>query len=130
MKALHRGWYLGDATFADKLRALVKPESILGAGRDTVARSHAAAEAERLVVRALECLEMPIAVDSLSELRKGDERKVMVAVLLRKRTSVGNRWLAERLAMGHTGGVSRLLGTFRKSKERLKNLARLEEMLQ
>jgi|GEM_PF-2291376 len=55
--------------------------------------------------------------DTLSELVKGgydelkdDDRKVPLAALLRRRTSVGVNWIAERLAMGYPGSVSRLIG--------------------
>jgi hypothetical protein len=54
---------------------------------------------------------------------------VLVAVLLRKHTSVGNRWLADRLAMGHTAGISRLLGTFQLDGSNQKALENLEKML-
>lgn len=85
--------------------------------------------AEHLAGRALKALELPSDGKALANLRKGDPRKVLVAVLLRKRTSVGNRWLAERLAMGHTAGVSRLVNGFQKAKRSGKHLAQLEQML-
>ena len=66
---------------------------------------------------------------SLEKLLKGDSRKVLVAVLVRKNTSVGNRWLAERLAMGHTAGVSRHVSGFMKVRENQKKLEELETML-
>jgi hypothetical protein len=46
---------------------------------------------------------------NLAKSRKGDPRKVIVAAVVPERTSVINCWLAERLAMGHTGAVSRLI---------------------
>ena len=130
MKALRRGWYLGERTFADKLRALVEPGMLAEAGRDRVAMGHDEAEAESLVLRASELLELSADPADLSALRKGDERKVVIAVLLRKRTSVGNRWIADRLVMGHTGALSRLLGGFRKSQKKMKSFEELEKMLQ
>ena len=42
----------------------------------------------------------------LPKLRKNDPRKQAVAWLLRKRTTARNRWLSERLAMGHETRVS------------------------
>ena len=72
---------------------------------------------------------LPLESAKLAELRKGDPRKVLVAALLRKCTSVGNRWLAQRLAMGHTAGVSRLLVVFQRDTSNLKALAKLEKML-
>jgi REP element-mobilizing transposase RayT len=130
MKELRRGWYLGEPTFADKLHALVegKPERKTE-GRDRTAKGHDESDAEDLASRALGGLGMPLETAALAELRKGDPRKVLVAVLVRKNTSVSNRWLGDRLAMGHTAGVSRLLGEFRKEKESLKMLAEMEKML-
>jgi hypothetical protein len=40
--------------------------------------------------------------------------KILVAGLFRKHSSAGNRWLARRLAMGHTSSVIRLEGAFSK----------------
>jgi hypothetical protein len=39
-------------------------------------------------------------------MRKNDPRKQAVAWLLRKHTTVRNRWLSDRLAMGHQTRVS------------------------
>lgn len=65
-----------------------------------------------------------------SELCEGDPTKVLDAVLLRERTSVGNRWLAEPLAMGHTGGLSRVIGKFSEVEENVKRLSEINKMLQ
>jgi len=127
MAALRRGWYLGGPTFADKLRALVSPEQVQGNGRDPVATSHH--EAENLVKRAFGLWDMRSGPASLEKLRKGDPRKVLVAALVRKNTSVGNRWLAERLAMGHTASVSRHVSGFLKVRKNQKKLEELEIML-
>jgi hypothetical protein len=69
-------------------------------------------------------------VDELSKLRKGDKGKVLVAALIRKRTSVGNRWLSERLAMGHISALSRLLGAFQQDTGNARRLKKLEKMSQ
>lgn len=130
MAALRRGWYLGEPTFADKLRALIAPEQAQGSGRDPVAKSHHEAEAENLVKRVFGLWGMQSDTARLEKLRKGDSRKILVAVFVRKNTSVGNRWLAKRLAMGHTAGVSRLVSGFLKDKENKKKLEDLETMLQ
>ena len=129
MKALKRGWYLGEPSFVDKLRALVDPGRRGKTGGDTTERAHSEVEAERLATEALEAVGMPTASDALAELKKGDEKKVLVAVLLRERTSVGNVWLVQRLKMGHPGALSRLIGEFRKDKKRMKELRNLEAML-
>lgn len=130
MKELRRGWYLGEPTFADKLRALIEPKTDRGTeGRDPAAKGHDESVAEDLARRALGLLGMPMETEALSGLLKGDPRKVLVAVIVRKHTSASNRWLADRLAMGHTAGVSRLLSKCRYDKESLRKLAELEEML-
>lgn len=130
MKELRRGWYLGEPTFADKLRVLVAPEEKKHSSRDPVWKSHDEVEAENLANQALVHMNLPRDREALSKLRKGDLRKVLVAVLLRERTSIGNRWLTERLAMGHTGGVSRLIGRFRSDKKMMKRLDEVDKMLQ
>jgi hypothetical protein len=94
-----------------------------------VARSHDEEGAEDLAGRALAAVGLPPDSGSLSELRRGDGGKIFVAALLRKHTSVGNRWLARRLAMGHMGSVSRLVGAFGKGKANLAKLNELEKML-
>ncbi len=53
--------------------------------------------------------------------RETDPRKVQLAILLRSRTSVGHAWIAEQLAMGHPGSVSRSASAGRTNKETLKN---------
>ena len=130
MKELRRGWYLGEPTFADKLRALVGgKEDRRIEGRDRAARGHDESAAEDLATRALQVAGLPPEKASLAELRKGDPRKVLVAAFIRKHTSMGNRWLAQRLAMGHTAGVSRLISTFRLEGSNVKALAQMEKML-
>ena len=99
------------------------------ASRDQAGRGHDESEAEDLLRRALELARLPPQAAELAKLRKGDPRKVLVAVLIRKHTSVGNRWLAGRLSMGHTAGLSRLLGTFQKDASSQIALAKLEKML-
>ena len=50
-------------------------------------------------------------------------------LLLRKHTSAGNRWLAQHLAMGHTGSVSRLVVAYGKKKANRGKLRELEKIL-
>ncbi len=129
-RELRRGWYLGEPTFADRLRALIgKDGGGKVVGRDGVGRAHDEAEAENLATQALAFLGLGRGPESLSKLRKGDWRKVLVAVLLRERTSVGNGWLAERLSMGHTAGMSKLIGKFKSDGIRMEELKEIEKRL-
>ncbi len=93
------------------------------------ARAHDEAEGEFLATMAFEILELPNDTESLAGLRKGDWRKVLVAVLLRQKTSVGNSWLSDRLAMGHSASVSRLVADFKRDKDKVMRLEKTEEML-
>jgi len=130
--ALRRGWYLGEESFKDKLLAMVarargadKPRK----AKTAVASAHGKGEAERLVRMLGRVLELPTERRELERLRKGDERKVLLAAVLRKRTAVGVNWIAERLAMGHPGSVSRMLGAMAREGGWKKRLGDLEKML-
>jgi hypothetical protein len=70
----------------------------------------------------LEILGLPSDTESLAGLQKGDWRKVLVAVLLRQRTAVGNSWLSDRLALSHTASVRRLVADFKKDKNKMERL--------
>ena len=62
-------------------------------------------------------------------LRKGERGKVLVAVLLREQTAMGNPWIAERLCMGHHGSVSRLVVAAGNDKAMNREKKKLEKML-
>ena len=53
----------------------------------------------------------------------------LIAGLIRKRTGVEIRWVAERLAMGHEGNVTRVIRRVNDHPVRRKNLTELEAML-
>jgi hypothetical protein len=63
-------------------------------------------------------------------LRKGDERKALLATVLRSRTTVGFDWIAKRLSMGHPGSVSRQVGKVKRNRKLKKRTLELEQMLQ
>jgi len=94
-----------------------------------VAKFHDEAAAEELVNRVLEAVGLPKDRRKLVNIRKGDERKVLVATIARKHTSVSNSWLAERLEMGHTGSVSRVIGVSTRNKQKLRKVNEIEKML-
>lgn len=51
---------------------------------------------------------LPESIVELRRMKRGDPRKALVARLLRERTTASNAWLAQRLALGHVGCVSRI----------------------
>ena len=132
MEAIRRGWYLGKESFKDKLlRMLEKPKLRSGARRRAAGaeRDHGESEALPLVREGSRHLGLPPDLSGLRALRKTDPRKVQLAILLRTHTSVSNAWIAEHLAMGHPGSVSRSVSAGRATKETLKNAEKLGRML-
>ena len=73
-------------------------------------------------------LGLPTKAGELSRLRKGDERKALMAALLRGRTAVSTEWIATRLCMGHPGSVSRQVGIVKRDRKLLKKINELEKM--
>jgi len=128
MKALRRGWYLGEATFGDRLLDLMKNPSAKKSRASADPKAHGEAEAERIACEVLVCLGLPTDQKELAKLRKGADGKVLVATLLRSHTTVGNPWIAQRLGMGHPGSVSRLVTAAAKNPARIRNLGKLGEV--
>ena len=131
LKALRRGWYLGEEGFRDKvldamvsgLRAKRRKGSIAG----EAARSHDEAEAERIVELAATELGLPSGKRDLEGRGVYRDEKALISWLVRKRTSASNSWVAERLAMGHPTSVSRASGRVRREPSLARRGRRLEE---
>jgi len=66
----------------------------------------------------------------LTKLRKGDERKALLATVLRSRTTVGFDWIAKRLSMGHPGSVNRQMCNVKHDLNLKKRTVEMEKMLQ
>jgi len=130
MEAIRRGWYLGKESFKDKLlKLLEKPTLRSGSGSRRAAgaeRDHGEKEAMRILREGSLILGLPSAAAALADLRKTDPRKVQLAILLRTHTTVSNAWIAERMAMGHPGSVSRSVSEGRSNKVLMKEM---EDML-
>jgi hypothetical protein len=106
---LQRAWYLGGETFRERLLNLLESAGEkLSRKKEvdgTVRRSHGEEEARRLLERAMSYYGLQQV--ELAGLKRSDPRKVAMAQLIRRRTSVPNRWIAEELALGHVSSVSR-----------------------
>lgn len=100
--SLRRGWYPGEETFRDRLLALVQEYGPK--------------------------LGLPVGAAELVGLRKGDERKAMMAALTRWRTAARTEWIATRLRIGHPGSVSRQMGIVRRNRQLQRQLDELEKM--
>jgi len=129
MKALQKGWYLGDDSFRDRLLEMIGKSSKQlrrKANHEPAAvKSYGEVEAARLVGFAFEKLDFALEETA----RKGDPRKVAIASLLKEQTNVSNQWITERLQMGHNRSVSRLVREGMKNKEIRKLKSELEKML-
>lgn len=133
LKALRRGWYLGDETFRDRildamaggLRRSRRKGSVMG----EAATAHDEVEAERIVASMLMELGLPSEREGLIGRGVYRDEKALIAWLVRKRTSASNRWLAERLVMGHPTSVSRASGRVRREEALAKRAKKLEKVL-
>ena len=97
-KPLRRGWCWGEAAFGQELLTLLGQEEAEHDYGEALAES-VQEQAERLM------REMMRAVgwtdEELGKRRKGDKQKVKMAATLRAHTTVGWKWIAEKLRMGH-----------------------------
>lgn len=128
-KALRRGWYLSKPDFQQRLLGLLDKKPRQKSRANGVHESHGEVEAERLAAEALALLNLPTDRSDLDTLRKGDGGKVLVAALLRRKTTVGNGWITERLRMGHHGSVSRLVVAASQDEKHERELRKLIKML-
>jgi len=108
---LRRGWYWGSQSFAEKMLKLA--EKTLGRTRSRAYRGVAVRQAHGLE-RAEQWLREGLAAAGLKEeeltaTRGSDPRKIALAQLLWRRTTVSQVWLAEHLAMRSAANVSQQL---------------------
>jgi REP element-mobilizing transposase RayT len=133
LQAIRRGWYLGKDSFKDRLLKLIdKTTAKAPSGRSHTGgeiRDHGEKEAIRIVRQGMKALGAPSGISALAALPKSDERKIILASLLRERTSVSNHWIASRLSMGHPGSVSRMTSAGRSDKNLVKKRNELAAML-
>ena len=94
------------------------------------ARAHDEAAAEGLVSAALSRLGLPGAPSELTGRGKWKDETELVAALVRKRTSMPNRWVAARLGMGHEVGVTRAVRRFRDDRRLAERLNALEKKVE
>ena len=133
MRAMRKGWYLGEDSFRDKLLALLekgaKAVKTRGSHTGSALQDHGEAAAEKIVQAGLALWVMPDGEELRGGWRKSDARKVAMAMMIKQHTDVSNFWIAERLGMGRDRSVSRLVKEGKMNHES-KNLCRaLEKML-
>jgi hypothetical protein len=118
-QSVRRGWYVGGEEFRLNLleRAAEEtkgkhPESLDG----EVRRAHGQEQAGRLLDWGLKSLRM--SPESLRNQPKGRLEKQVLAWWLRSHTTVGRRWIAERLGMGCETRVSEAVREIERTQQR------------
>lgn len=131
-KALRRGWYLGEEGFKLRLLKLLKSPAKSASGKSQsgeALRDRGEAEARRILENGKTLLGLPMDQETLEGLRKNDRRKVLLARILRAKTTIPNDWIGQHLAMGHSGSVSRLISESRSDREAGDVCERLSKLL-
>lgn len=121
---LRRGWYWGSQEFAGKLlrisEKLIKDKKRLSrAYRKTPqVKAHGEEQAERWLAEGLQVA--GLVGKDLPGLKGSDPRKLALAELLWKRTTVSQEWIAEKLSMRSAANVSQQLRRLDRVKTRSK----------
>jgi REP element-mobilizing transposase RayT len=106
---LRRGWCLGGAGFRERALELIeRVGEKLSQAKEvdaSVKRSHGEEEAGRVLRRGME--HFGLVETQLGSIKRNDARKVAIARLIRKRTSVSNGWIAQKLSLGHASSITR-----------------------
>jgi REP element-mobilizing transposase RayT len=108
---LRRGWYWGSQSFGEQMLKLVEKG---GPGQKSRGYRSAAEIKSYGLLRAQRWLEGGLAKahlsrEELSRLPGTDSRKVALARLISRNTTVGNDWLAQQLGMRSAANVSQIL---------------------
>ncbi|MFM8831397.1 MAG: transposase [Spartobacteria bacterium] len=119
---LRRGWYWGKQAFAEKLMkrgevAIGRKRKARGYDASLERKAHGEQSALALLEEGLRLAK--ISKDALAGYRCTEPRKVLLAVLLWKKTTVSQAWIAEHLGMKNSANVSRVIHRM--------DLSRLEE---
>jgi putative transposase len=108
---LRRGWYWGTQAFSEQMLSMAC--SVIGKRRSRAYRSaaehkaHGLQQAEAWLREGL--CHAGLLEEDLARLNGSDPRKIALAIFLRRRTTVSNSWLAERLRMKSAANVSHRL---------------------
>jgi len=106
-KGIRRGWYLGRDEFRDKLQDHLSGllESNMRDSYDGGAVGvHDENAALHIIKRVLEGLK--IDQEQLRVLPKNESRKIVLAWVIKRNTTMTNRWISTQLNMGHISNVS------------------------
>ncbi len=115
---LRRGWYWGTQTFAEKMLHTFRPRAAAAKSRTYARtaerRAHGLQQAEQWLREGLAAA--ALTPQDLPALKSTDPRKVALAALLWRHTTVPQSWLAQRLHLRSAANVSQLLRRAAKTK--------------
>ena len=97
-QGLRRAWCWGEAAFREELLELIEQERAEHHYGEEIVES-VEREAERLLAQMIK--DIGWTEKDLAEHRKADDGKVRIAAALRAGSTVGWKWIAEKLRMGH-----------------------------
>ena len=105
-REIRRGWCLGGIAFREQI--LDRIEQVLSGGDKTSysgdeVKTHDVMMADRKLQEALAIFNL--SGESLRGMTKGHDVKRVIAWALRKQTTVSNRWLSDKLILGHPANV-------------------------
>jgi len=127
---LRRGWYWGNQAFAERLRKLTEKltkeriRSSRAYRKTPQVKAHGEEQAERWLTAGMKAAGL-LAQDLLG-LKGSDPRKLALAELLWKKTTISQEWIAEKLSMRSAANVSQQLRRF----NRVKNQSKLSPEMQ
>jgi len=130
---LRRGWYWGSQEFAGKLRKLSeklmkeRKRSSRAYRKTPQVTAHGEEQAKRWLADGLKAA--GLMAKDLSALKGSDLRKLALAELLWKRTTVSQEWIAEKLSMRSAANVSQQLRRFDRAKANAKLPMELQSLL-
>lgn len=130
---LRRGWYWGSQEFAGKLRKLSeklmkeRKRSSRAYRKTPQVAAHGEEQAKRWLADGLKAA--GLMAKDLSALKGSDLRKLALAELLWKRTTVSQEWIAEKLSMRSAANVSQQLRRFDRAKANAKLPLELQNLL-
>ena len=106
---LRRGWYWGSESFRERLLALIKPSAEYINNRNFSSseqgRDKYKFRAEWIIERGTSSFSLADS-DTLLTLKRGDRRRVAVAWALCRKTTMSQRWIADRTGLSTPANVS------------------------
>jgi putative transposase len=130
---LRRGWYFGAQGFREKalkvgeaVMKLASPRKNYGGSAEL--KDHHLHTAARLLQAGM--MACKLTKEDLAALACGDERKALIALMIKERTTVPLDWIAKELLMGTRSTVSRRAAEVKKELQTNEKLSRLMKRME